>query len=224
MPSFVNNPGRKRSPIPIEYETVSTANPQIPPGAIGFTYVLCGGGGGGGHGGETIGGGGGGAGEFVTGTIVLSELADLFFGSSMSLTRQEQIDSIKLIAELGQGGPAGDFLDTNGCGISGLCGQDSPLIARCPAAAVPEKIIAIARGGYPGMGGNPLEGWSRSEAARTYTEKGGIGISAIKNEARSIVGSPLFAELNRYGNGGNGGDRASPGESGLPGYFSIAFY
>lgn len=227
MPTFANNPGKRRSTRSIEFQSLNPTAIAIPPGTLRLSYVLCGGGGGGASGGDSscCGGGGGNCGETICGDVDLAELAELIFGPFPSSELASKLESIALLTEIGAGGSRGSGLSPQGYGMSGRNGQDSKFIAKTNLPGNPTQVtIAIANGGTPGMGGNTLEGWCRDHRARTYTEFGGRGIVAIKNEARSLLGSELFTQINNYGNGGHGGDRGQPGMAGMMGYFSIAFH
>ena len=183
---------------PVKITTVGANTANIPASAIGFDYVLCASGGGGGNGGTTIGGGGAACGEFIAGTILISELM-----STLSLTREQVILTV-----------------TIGTSITiGERGGSSTL-------AIGANTIAIAQGGYGGLMGTTNQGWGPWSGGTTYTSAGGIGQIAQRNEAR-LIGEPNAAtivRLNLFSDGGNGGASNAAGSLGRPGYFSIQFF
>jgi hypothetical protein len=195
MPSFGYTAGR-RSPLPtFEHQSPESKQHTIQSKAQGFTYVLSAPGGGGGNGGSLIGGGGGGAGEFVEGTIMLAELAD---------SLECEVSQIELSVTLGTAGEA--------CNN----GEDSFLNAIGNGQTI---TLAIAIGGTAGLSGSEYIGYGPGENGTTFTELGGVGEIAIKNEARTRQNQSVFA-LNIYSDGGDGGDAGKPGSQGKPGYFS----
>ena len=183
---------------PVKITAIGANTATIPASAIGFNYALCAAGGGGGNGGTTIGGGGAACGEFIAGTILISELM-----STMSLTREQVI----LTVTIGNSTAIGER------------GGSSTL-------AIGANTIAIAQGGYGGLTGTTNQGWGSWSGGTTYTSAGGIGQIAQRNEAR-LIGEPNAAaivRLNLFGDGGNGGASNAAGLLGLPGYFSIKFF
>jgi hypothetical protein len=230
MPFSLSSPTRKAAIVsrPIEFQALNPTAIVPPVGATRMSYVLCGGGGGGASGGtgDRCGGGGGNCADTIFGDIDLAELAELIFGPYQPNQVASLIASIAFLPTIGTGGTGGGVQATpDSNGNSGQSGQDSRLIAKTNLTGNPtEVVIAVANGGTPGMGGTLLEGWCRDDRARTYNQFGGRGITSIKNEARSLRGSPLFTQINQYGNGGHGGDRGQPGLGGAIGYCSIAFY
>ena len=183
---------------PVKITTIGANTATIPASAIGFNYVLCAAGGGGGNGGATIGGGGAACGEFVAGTIVISELM-----AALTLTRSQVILTVTIGAST----------------AIGERGNSSSL-------AIGASTIAIAQGGYGGLMGTASQGWGPWPRGTTYTSAGGLGQMSQRNEAR-LVGEPNAAaivRLNLFGDGGNGGASNAAGLLGLPGYFSIVFF
>lgn len=213
---------------PIEFQALNPTSIAPPVGATQMSYVLAGGGGGGASGGtgDRCGGGGGNCGESIFGDVDLAELAHLIFGPYQPAQLPSLLASIAFLPTIGAGGNGGIIRTfPNANGNSGQSGQDSRLIAKTNLPGNPiEVVVSTAKGGTPGMGGTSLEGWCRDDRARTYDQFGGRGITSIKKEARSMSGSPLFTQINQYGNGGHGGDRGQPGLAGAIGYCSIVFY
>jgi len=204
MPVFSYSPGGRvqtsliASP-PIKIVTVGASTATIPATSIGFTYALCAAGGGGGNGGSICGGGGGAAGEFITGTILISELQ-----SALALTRSQ----IVLAVTIGTSTSVGER------------GGSSTL-------SVGASVIAIAQGGYGGLAGTLKQGWGPAVGCTTYTGGGGTGQLAQRYDARLIAGEPnavTTTRMNLYGDGGTGGAINSPGLLGKSGYFSIQFF
>ena len=183
---------------PVKITTAGANTANIPASAIGFNYVLCSAGGGGGNGGTTIGGGGAAAGEFVAGTILISELM-----TALTLTRAQVI----LTVTIGTSTTIGER------------GGSSTL-------AIGANTIAIAQGGFGGLTGTTSQGWGPWSGGTTFTSAGGVGQIAQRNEAR-LTGEPNAAaivRLNLFGDGGNGGASNAAGLLGLPGYCSIQFF
>ena len=183
---------------PIKLTTIGANTATIPASAIGFDYVLCAAGGGGGNGGPTIGGGGAACGEFITGTILISEMM-----STLTLTRAQVILTVTIGASTAIGERGGSS-----------------------TLAIGSSTIAIVQGGYGGLTGTASQGWGPWSGGTTYTTAGGLGQMEQRHEAR-LVGEPNSAtivRLNLFGDGGNGGASNAAGLLGLPGYFSIQFF
>ena len=183
---------------PVKITTAGANTANIPTSAIGFNYVLCAAGGGGGNGGTTIGGGGAAAGEFVAGTILISELM-----TALTLTRAQVILTITI-------------------GTSTTIGERG----NSSTLAIGANTIAIAQGGFGGLTGTTSQGWGPWSGGTTYSSAGGIGQIAQRNEAR-LIGEPNAAtivRLNLFSDGGNGGASNAAGLLGRPGYFSIQFF
>lgn len=183
---------------PVKITATGSSTVSIPASAIGFNYYLCAAGGGGGNGGTVCGGGGAAAGEFVAGTIFISELM-----STLTLTRVNVI----LTVAIGTSTAIGER------------GNNSTL-------AIGASTIAIAQGGYGGLAGTASQGSGPWSGGTTYTTAGGVGQILQRNEAR-LIGEPNAAtivRLNPYGDGGNGGAINTAGLLGQAGYFSIQFF
>ena len=201
---------------PIEITTIGNATNSIPLDSKGFIYSLSGAGGGGGAGGLLIGGGGGGAAEFVSGRILVAELCELM-GVSAALLAIE--------SSLGIGGSPGVGLTNLNYGNSGDRGGESILKIKTSGFVPSEIIIAIAKGGYGGLGGTNFRGYGFGDRGTTYTEAGGMGELVQRNEYRSRDGPDRrTTNLNRFGDGGDGGAKLQTGISGKAGYFSIEFF
>lgn len=210
-----SNPATRPIAAPPIESTTSGTNP-IPTNAIGFIYSLSGAGGGGGAGGNTIGGGGGRAGEFVTGRVNLAELA-----AHMGVS----IANLSIESVLGSIGAPGVGLNALGFGNAGESGGESMLVIRAIGLVPSSIILAVAKGGFGGLGGTAFQGYGFGEDGTTYTGSGGMGELVQRNEYRSRDGPDRrTTNLNHFGDGGNGGAIGSPGLSGKPGYFSIEFF
>ena len=184
---------------PSKILTVGTTTITMPASAQAFDYVLCAAGGGGGNGGTVCGGGGAAAGEFVTGTILISELI-----SALSLTQSQ----LTLTVTVGDSTTIGER------------GANSSL-------AIGANTIAIAQGGYGGLAGTAKQGSGPWSGGTTYTNAGGVGQVEQRYGARSFGGDPITStnvRLNPYGDGGNGGAINAAGSLGKAGYFSIQFF
>ena len=183
---------------PVKIVTVGSSTVSMPASAAGFDYVLCAAGGAGGNGGTACGGGGAAAGEFIAGTILISELM-----STLTLTRATVILTVAIGAST----------------AIGERGNNSTL-------AIGASTIAIAQGGYGGLAGTASQGAGPWSGGTTYTTAGGLGQMSQRNEAR-LIGEPNAAtivRLNPYGDGGNGGAINTAGLLGQAGYFSIQFF
>lgn len=201
---------------PIEVTTIGDSTNLIPTSSKGFIYSLSGAGGGGGAGGLLVGGGGGAAGEFVSGRVLIAELCALM-GVSQSLLAIE--------SSLGIGGAPGVGLTNLDYGNSGDRGGESVLRIKTSGLVPSEIIIAVAKGGYGGLGGTNFRGYGFGDRGTTYTEAAGMGELVQRNEYRSRDGPDRrTTNLNRFGDGGDGGATLNPGISGKTGYFSIEFF
>jgi|GEM_PF-5172401 len=184
---------------PTKLTTAGSSTVALPASATGFTYVLCAAGGGGGNGGTVCGGGGAAAGEFIAGTILVSDLI-----STLALTRSQLI----LTVTIGDSTTIGER------------GASSTL-------AIGSSTLAIAQGGYGGLAGTAKQGWGPAVGCTTYTSAGGIGQTEQRFDARLIAGEPNTAtivRMNPYGDGGNGGAINAAGLLGKAGYFSVQFF
>ena len=201
---------------PIEVTTIGSSTHSISANSKGFIYSLSGAGGGGAAGGTLIGGGGGAAGEFISGRVLIAELCELM-GVSASL--------ISIESSLGIGGASGVGLTNRDYGNSGDRGGESILKIKTSGLVPSEIIIAVANGGYGGLGGTNFRGYGFGDRGTTYTEAGGMGELVQRNEYRSRDGPDRrTTNLNRFGDGGDGGAKLHPGIPGKAGYFSIEFF
>lgn len=201
---------------PIEITAIGNSTNSIPPNSKGFIYSLSGAGGGGAAGGLLVGGGGGAAGEFVSGRVLIAELCELMGVNAAALTIE---------SSLGIGGVPGVGLTNLNYGNSGDRGGESIFKIKTSDLVPSEIIIAIANGGYGGLGGTNFRGYGFGDRGTTYTEVGGLGELVQRNEYRSRDGPDRrTTNLNRFGDGGDGGAKLQPGHSGKAGYFLIEFF